>query len=240
MTLPAQLSPRVAALLKKMQATRGRLIFALDATASREPTWDLAAQLQASMFEEAVRIGGLDVPLVYYRGNDEVRHTSWFSDAHELVSRMSAIKCMAGATKIARILRHIRSEHKREKINAAIFIGDAVEELPSELYDAAADLGMPLFMFQEGDSMVACLRGGVLTIPSEYPPQKVETIFRELARLTNGAYARFDAGAAAKLGELLRAVAAFAVGGVTALANQHTDSARRLLGQMKCDGPLTC
>jgi hypothetical protein len=232
MTLPAQPSPRVAALLKKMQATRGRLIFALDATASREPTWDMAAQLQASMFEEAARIGGLDVQLLYYRGSDEVRHTSWFTDVHELVGRMSAIKCMAGATKIARILRHIRSEHEREKISAAIFIGDAVEEPSWKLYGAAAGLGVPIFMFQEGDALSVPLDDRGWPIP-DTATQKVETIFRELARLTNGAYARFDGGAAAKLGELLRAVAAFAVGGVTALANQHTDSARRLLGQLK-------
>ena len=66
--MPDRLSPRVAALLKKTKAARGRLIFALDATASREPTWDMAAQLQAAMFEEAAKIGGLDVQLVYYRG----------------------------------------------------------------------------------------------------------------------------------------------------------------------------
>ena len=117
------------------------MIFALDATASREPTWDMAAQLQAQMFEEAARIGGLDVQLIYYRGHDEVRHSSWFSDAHELVSRMNTIRCMAGATKIARVLRHIRTENEREKVGAAIFIGDAVEEPPGELYDAAAGLG---------------------------------------------------------------------------------------------------
>ena len=70
------------------------------------------------------------------------------------ISRMSTIKCMAGTTKIARVLRHIRAEHEREKIGAAIFIGDAVEEQPGELYDAAADLGVPLFMFQEGDGEV--------------------------------------------------------------------------------------
>jgi hypothetical protein len=58
-------------------------------------------------------------------------------------------------------------------------------------------------------------------------------VFRELARLTNGGYGRFDGGAAAKLRELLLAVAAFAVGGIAALANQHTDSARKLLGQLK-------
>jgi hypothetical protein len=145
---------------------------------------------------------------------------------------MSTIRCMAGATKIARVLRHIRTENAREKIGAAIFIGDAVEELPSDLYDAAADLGVPLFMFQEGDGLALYLdeHDGFV---HEHPPQKVEQVFRELAGLTGGAYARFDAGAAAKLGELLQAVAAFAVGGIAALANQHTDSARRLLGQMK-------
>ena len=228
MTLPTQPSPRVAALLDKMRRSRGRLIFALDATGSREPTWDMATQLQAQMFEEAGRIGGLDVQLLYYRG-DEVRHSSWLSDAHELVNRMRTIRCMAGPTKIARVLRHIRTEHEREKIAAAIFIGDAVEEHPRELYDAAADLGVPLFMFQEGDGEVVYLnqRGEIAV------EQKVEQVFREIARLSGGAYGKFDAGAAKQLGELLRAVAAFAVGGTTALANQGTDSARKLLGQMK-------
>ena len=58
-------------------------------------------------------------------------------------------------------------------------------------------------------------------------------MFREIARLSGGAYGKFDAGAAKQLGELLRAVAAFATGGIAALANQNTDSARKLLGQMK-------
>jgi hypothetical protein len=229
---PQAPSPRVAALLKKIQAARGRLIFALDATASRESTWDMAAQLQASMFEEAAKIGGLDVQLVYYRGTDEVRHTSWFTDVHELVRQMSTIRCMSGATKIARILRHIRSEHAREKISAAIFIGDAVEETPSELYAAAADLGVPVFVFQEGNGQVMYFnQHGELV--SDHPPQKVEQIFRELARMTNGAYARFDAGAALKLGGLLQAVATFAVGGTKALADLGTDSARKLLMQVR-------
>jgi hypothetical protein len=231
MTLPTQISPRVAALLEKVRATRGRLIFALDATASREAMWDMASQLQASMFEEAAKIGGLDVQLVYYRGTDEVRRSSWLSDAHELVSRMSTIRCQAGATKIARVLRHIRTENEREKISAAIFVGDACEEIPAELYDAAAGLP-PVFLFQEGDGLALHVdqRGEYVVA---HPPQKVETVFREIARLTGGAYARFDAGAAARLGELLAAVAAFAVGGPTALADLRTDSARKLLGQMK-------
>ncbi len=228
MTLPTQPSPRVAALLDKMRRSRGRLIFALDATGSREPTWDMATQLQGQMFEEAARIGGLDIQLTYFRG-DEVRHSSWLSDAHELVSQMRAIRCMPGATKILRVLRHIRKEHEREKISAAIFIGDAVEELPRKLTDAATGLGVPMFMFQEG-------HGAVIYHDWRGAPaggESVEEVFREIARLSGGAYGKFDAGAAKQLGELLRAVAAFAAGGVTALANQNTDSARKLLGQMK-------
>jgi hypothetical protein len=227
---PAQVSPRVKALLEKIRASRGRLIFALDATASREQTWDLAAQLQASMFEEAARIGGLDIQLVYYRGTDEVCCSSWFSDAHELVRRMNTIKCLAGATKIARVLKHIRTENERAKVSAAIFVGDAVEEPPDQLYLAAAGQGVPVFLFQEGDNTVSYLDERD-ELAGEH--LKVEQVFRELARLTGGAYGMFNAGAAKQLAELLRAVAAFAVGGITALANQHTDSARLLLGQMK-------
>jgi hypothetical protein len=232
MTLPTQPSPRVAALLKKNQATRAHLIFALDATASREATWDMASQSQAAMFEEAAKIGGIDVQLLYNRGPDEVRHSSWFSDPHELVGRMSAIRCMAGATKIARVLGHIRSENEREKVNAAVFIGDACEEMRGALYDAAANSGVPLFVFQEGDGL-ACYVDQYGTPIAGHPPTTVEEVFRELARLTGGAYARFDAGAANKLGELLRAVTAFAVGGIAALTHQDTESARKLLSQIK-------
>ncbi len=174
MTVPT-LSPRVAALLEKTRRSRGRLIFALDATASRERTWDMAAQLQAAMFEEAAKIGGLDVQLVYYRDTDEVRASAWFADAHELVSRMSAIKCMAGTTKIARVLRHIRSENEREKVSAAVFVGDAVEEPPQQLYDAAAGLGVPLFCFQEGDGLALYVDQHGEFI-HEHPPQTVEQI----------------------------------------------------------------
>src|SRR5262249_23134241 len=53
---------------------RGRLIFALDATMSRQPTWDQACQLQAEMFREAADVGGLDLQLVYYRGLAECAH----------------------------------------------------------------------------------------------------------------------------------------------------------------------
>src|SRR3954449_13183017 len=59
---------------------RGRLLFALDATMSRQPTWDTACHLQAEMFREAAAIGGLDIQLIYYRGFNECRASSWVSD----------------------------------------------------------------------------------------------------------------------------------------------------------------
>jgi hypothetical protein len=229
---PTQLSPRVAALLEKTRRSRGRLIFGLDATASRESTWDLACQLQSAMFDEAARIGGLEIQLVWYRGNNECSHTAWASDALELAREMRRIRCEPGATQIGRVLKHIRAENEREKIDAVVFCGDAVEEVPGELYDAAAGLGAPCFFFQEGDGLALYVdqRGQFVV---DHPPQKVETVFRELARLTGGAYGKFDAGAAKQFGELLRAVVAFAVGGVKALANLRSDSARKLLGQLR-------
>jgi hypothetical protein len=215
-TLPAQPSERVAAFLDKVKANqRARLIFALDATASRQPTWDASARLQGEMFEAAGKIGGLEIQLVYYRGLDECKASHWTSDARELAHSMSRITCVSGPTQIGKILDHARKEHRHQAINAVVFVGDAMEESAPTLYDATAGLGVPLFAFQEGaDSEVA-------------------RVFGELARLTKGAYYAFDAGSIAQLRELLRAVAAFATGGLQALSDQRTDSARKLLGQLK-------
>ena len=83
------------------------------------------------MFEEAARIGGLDVQLAYYRGADECSHSSWFADAARVGradGRASGVR--PAITKIGRVLEHVRAEHAREKVGAAVLIGDAVEELP--------------------------------------------------------------------------------------------------------------
>jgi hypothetical protein len=215
--LPTQRSNQLDKFLKQMKsATRGRLIFALDATGNRRGTWDQACQLTGEMFAETANIGELEVQLVYYRGLDECRHSSWTSNSRELADKMSRITCKGGNTQIIRILKHIANEHAQKPVSAAVFVGDAMEgDKPGALIDAAAGLGVPLFMFQEGDD------------------PEVEKVFRELARLTGGAYAKFTSGAARELGDMLRAVAAFAAGGRRALESQNTDSARKLLGQLK-------
>ena len=78
--------------------------------------------------------------------------------------------------------------------------------------------GMPAFMFHEGHDPIA------------------EQAFREIARLTRGAYCRFDLSAAHELAELLRAAAVYAAGGVKALADlsaRRGAGARKLLAQMR-------
>jgi hypothetical protein len=194
---------------------RGRLIFALDATMSRQPTWDSACQLQADMFREAAAIGGLDVQLVYYRGLGECRASGWVSQAERLAALMVRIDCRGGHTQIGKIIAHARRETRGTRVQALVFVGDAMEEKLDDLCHSAGELGLlgvPAFMFQEGDDPIT------------------EQAFREIARLTRGAYCRFDPGAAHQLAELLRAAAAYAAGGLRALADL---SARREAGAVK-------
>ncbi|MEX0752993.1 MAG: VWA domain-containing protein [Xanthobacteraceae bacterium] len=209
------LAPRTA------PGERGRLIFALDATMSRQPTWNVARRLQIEMFREAAAAGGLDVQLAYYRGLGECRASRWVSDAERLAGLMEAIDCRGGHTQIEKILAHARRETERKKVQALVFVGEAMEESLDELCAAAGKLGLlgaPAFMFQEGDDPTA------------------EQAFREIARLTRGAYCRFDPGAAQELAELLRAVAAYAAGGLKALseASRRSGAAtQKLLQQLR-------
>src|SRR5262249_56053069 len=99
------LRAKVKALAPSTQSGgRGRLIFALDATMSRQPTWDTACHLQAEMFREAAAIGGLDVQLVYYRGLGECRASHWISQAERLAALMARIDCRGGHTPIRQVI----------------------------------------------------------------------------------------------------------------------------------------
>jgi hypothetical protein len=219
--LPAQPSARVAAFLDKIQAShRGRIVFIVDATGSREKAWDMASREQAQMFSEAAGLGTLDVQLIYFRGladyGGECKASRWTSDPQDLAQAMARVTCQTGHTQIRRALEHVRKEHQAQPINAIVYVGDMCEEPAQALYDATAALsGVPLFIFQEGND------------------QSAEVIFREMVRLSRGAYSKFSPGSARELAELLRAVAAFATGGLTALGNMKTEAAVKLLGQLK-------
>ncbi|HLF59150.1 MAG TPA: VWA domain-containing protein [Alphaproteobacteria bacterium] len=208
--LPAASSPAdVAAFIESVRTMpavrtdeRGRLIFAMDATASREPTWDRACRIQGRMFEATDRLGGLEIQLAYYRGMGEFEASPWCADAANLKRRMTSVFCLAGETQIAKVLRHAVAETKRRKVDALVFVGDCLEEDIDTLCKDAGELGLlgvPAFLFHEGDDAVA--RRG----------------FKQIARLTNGAYCRFDANSPDALANLLRAVAVYAAGGRGAL-----------------------
>src|SRR5260221_921982 len=211
---------QVKALAPNANAAAGRLIFALDATMSRQPTWDMACALQADMFKEAGAIGGLSLRLIYYRGLTECRATSWISDPQKLATLMSGIQCRGGHTQIGKILSDARREAAASGVRALVFVGDAMEESIDDLCARAGELGLlkvPCFLFQEGHDAAA------------------EQAFREIARLSGGAWCRFDPGASAQLRELLRAAAAYAAGGREALMalSKTASGAAKLIGQMK-------
>ena len=182
---------------------KGRLLFAMDATASREPSWDHACQIQGEMFEATAALGGLSVQLTYYRGFNEFRATKWLDNSRALVRHMSAVYCLGGHTQIRKVLKHAIRETKREKLGALVFVGDCMEENVDDLCAMAGELGLlkvPAFMFHEGGETQASLA------------------FRQIARLSGGAYLQFDAHSAAQLKSLLAAVAVYAAGGRRALA----------------------
>ncbi|MBM3506482.1 MAG: VWA domain-containing protein [Alphaproteobacteria bacterium] len=207
---PAQARQRVDAFLTQLAAVpavrtagpRGRLLFALDATASREAAWDRACQIQGEMFQETSALGGLDVQMLYYRGFGEFHATPWVSDSKALIGTMSGVRCLAGKTQIAQVLCHALAEARAGKVSALVFVGDCVEEDVDTLGALAGELGVrgvPAFVFQEGFEPGA------------------ERALRQVAQLSRGAWCRFDASSASQLRDLLAAVAVYAAGGRKAL-----------------------
>ncbi len=200
----------VDSFLRKVAATpiaksgedRGRLMFAMDATASREPTWDTACHTQGQMFQETANLGGLEIQLCYYRGFAEFNAGPWLVDPAALLKRMTLVSCLGGQTQIEKILRHTITETKKKKVDALVFVGDCMEEDADGLCQLAGELGVlgvPAFLFHEGHDAIA------------------ERAFKQIARLSGGAYCHFDSNSAQQLRDLLSAVAIYVAGGRRAL-----------------------
>jgi len=199
-------------------AARGRLIFALDATMSRQPTWDMACALQGEMFSAAASTGNLSVQLVYFRGHRESRASRWVDNAESLRALMEKIDCRAGLTQISKVLSHAKRESDKRPLAALVYVGDSIEENTEELFGLAGELGLrgvKAFVFHDGGN----------------PTAKVA--FRQIAQLTGGAYLPFDQNSAAELKALLVAVATYAAGGRKALEALDNETARRLLADMR-------
>jgi len=192
----------------------GRLILSLDATMSRQPTWDLACGLQGEMFDAVGKAGALAVQLVYFRGLGECRSSAFVTDTESLKRLMTRIECRSGHTQIGKVLSHALKQTATAKVNALVYIGDAMEESIDDLAQKAGELGLhgvPVFVFQEGHDSGA------------------EKAFKEIARLSKGAWFRFDRSAAANLAGLLSAVALYAAGGLKALEARNRPEDRLMI-----------
>jgi hypothetical protein len=204
----------------KPGTSTGRLVFGMDATLSRQPTWDRALSIQSEMFVEAAASGSLAIQLVYFRGFLEGKASKWITDGATMARLMSKVECRGGNTQIGRLLKHIKSETSKQRVSAAVFVGDALEENIDALCATAGEIGLlgtPVFMFQEGGD------------------SHVESGFRSIAQLTGGAFFKLDGNSAAQLAEVLRAVAAYAAGGQAALENRAgtSNASRVLISQMR-------
>lgn len=219
----AQFIAQIKATAPRTSGGRGRLIFAMDATMSRQPTWDMALALQSEMFRAVKEVGGLDVQLVYFRGSGECRASKWVSDPDALAGLMTQVHVAGGFTQIRKVLAHARKEAETKRVHALVYVGDAMEEEVDELCGRAGELailGVPAFIFQEGKNQAAT------------------TAFREIARLTKGAHCTFGSGSADQLRALLSAVAVYAAGGKAALqdlSRKGGRGAQLLLEQMRTD-----
>ena len=206
--------------VKKLPTRReetNRLVFGLDATASREPMWDLATHLHAELFNTAAK-NDLEVQLVYYRGFQEFRASPWTRAPSQLLRTMQQVRCLGGATQITRFLHHLFNEANSSKLRAAVFIGDACEESPNEILTLAGRLGLlqiPVFVFQEGHDIVA------------------SRVFQAIASRSGGAHVPFAPGSERELRDLLNAVAQYASYGIDAVSKIKSSIGTRLLKQLK-------
>ncbi|HSV27989.1 MAG TPA: VWA domain-containing protein, partial [Candidatus Omnitrophota bacterium] len=140
--------------------------------------------------------------LVYYRGLGECRAGKWTSDPDRLLAQLRSVACLGGETQIHKVLAHAIAETKKTRVNALVFVGDCMEEDVDSLCTLAGELGVlgvPIFLFHEGDNAVAA------------------RAFRQMAKLSGGACCGFNASSASQLRDLLSAVAVFAAGGRKAL-----------------------
>lgn len=182
------LKEQLKSMPKVSEASRGRLVFAMDATASREQTWSKAIVEQARMLSA---VKGVQVQLVYF-GADSCRHSPWMSDSTKLARMMETVRCRAGITQLGRVFDHLFSENQKHPVASMMFVGDAFEESLAKVAVQAHHIGVPCFMFQEGNDVT------------------VENAYMEIADASGGAYARF--GNRKEMGDLMTLVGQYAAG----------------------------
>jgi hypothetical protein len=183
---------------------RPRLIFAVDATASREQAWAAARQVTDTLVKALP--GELDVALAVHGGSRVHTFTAFTNNAATLRDRAAGVTCEAGLTRLLPILS---ASVRRPAIRVVVYIGDVFEEsLPEgrRLADAMGEQGTKLIVLHDTADPAA---------------RRDAEMFWDLARRTGGCVLPFDASASSRLRDLLSAVAVYAVGGEKLLRDRR-------------------
>ncbi len=184
---------------------RPRLIFAVDATASREPAWTAARQVTDVLVKALP--GALDVALAVHGGSRVHTFTAFTSDANTLRDRAAGVSCVAGTTRLLPILS---ASLKHPSVRVVIYIGDVFEENLQRGRHIADAMGA------QNTKLI------VLHDTADPAARRDAEVFWDLAKRTGGCVLPFDAAASGRLRDILSAVAVYAVGGEKLLrARRH-------------------
>jgi len=192
-------TPSRAAVEPRVAGKRGKLLFAIDATASREPAWEAAKQLTDSFFDAVP--GMIDIGLAAYGGNRVHTFTPYVADARRLRRLASGISCRAGYTQLLPILRRVV---ETGDVGVVLYITDAFEE------DATTAARLAEMLKAKGTRVIVLFDG--------WSDSEARAVFEDLAARTGGAVLPFEASAIERLKGLIAAAAVLAVGGEVLLA----------------------
>jgi hypothetical protein len=188
---------------------RPRLVFAFDATASREQVWKYATKLTDRLLCKLP--GELDVALAVHGGGRVHTFTRFSSNARKLRDKAAGIRCEPGGTRLLDILARVV---EMDRVGVVVYIGDAFEESEKQarrVADALLVKETRVIIFHDCGR-----RGRNASAVDEAPPA-----FAEIAERSGGALLSFDASAMDRLAEQLEAVAVLAVGGVKAVEERE-------------------
>ena len=204
--------------IKRIAGAQTHIIFSLDATASRAPTWQQAQSLHKALFDAASETSELSLQLCYFRGIATFHASPWVATANSLRHELSELHCEGGVTQLQRLLEHcLAQQPNSSSLKAIIFVGDAVEEDATLLNDLSVKCRLakrPLYIFQEGSDAAASVT------------------FASMAALSGGVHFTLGDGSADQLRRLLESVIRLATGGRKALESSAHESDKLLLGKL--------
>lgn len=192
--------------LPAARSGKGKVIFIVDATASREATWSKTMDLQFKAFDA---MKGLEVQLVYFRGDrkeKEIKASPFIRKPDVLRRLMGKIECIAGSTQIVRALTHVRVQQQSNPAAAVVYVGDVCEDNHAVAVEAAHATGVRVFVLHETDDYKP--RGSRATDRRDDDEDENVLCFKRMAEATGGAYTVFSSKNS-EMGEMMAEVARY-------------------------------